>query len=208
MNIFAALVILAAARAAGPVPSIPEALEKDLEVVVGHPLTSPGVFMLEAPGVASRQERLRLAAHGVLLGAIDLDSDKKLAAKLAFARTDDFLAPILARRGADSTDAFFAWVEEDAAQAWGQFVAERCGFAEDPWKRWGTREGSDHVLAVALYDLLTMEPKDAPLRPMREQLLRWVEEDRLATGEIRQRFLSYYSDERRPTTREDALPGD
>ena len=106
------------------------------------------------------EEVLSTAAHENFHPPFDL-ADKDLLASLAPLRDDAWMVSIV--RDHDPSfgyNSFAGILDEDAAEALDQIVAERLGFAKDAGERGRKHDGGMHLLAAALYRAMKVEGFD------------------------------------------------
>jgi hypothetical protein len=101
---------------------------------------------------------LRNAVHEMMHPPYDLAHDPELHTALQSLRSDAFVMDKVEHHDRSyGYNTLEGLEEEDSVQALEQIVAEQFGLGGDPHRYWKQQDGGIHVLAVALYCLMTQQ---------------------------------------------------
>ena len=133
------------------------------------------------------QEVLRNAVHEMLHPPFDLSRDAELRVALQALKADSFLTGVIRNHNPSyGYNSFEGYIEEDCVRALDQLIAERLKIGREARRRWKEEDDGMHVLAAAVYGLMSRENYRGSRETFREFLLRMLETGKLAPGKIRQ----------------------
>jgi hypothetical protein len=128
---------------------------------------------------------LRNAIHEMMHPPYDLAHDPELRTALQSLRSDSFLMDKVEHHdrsyGYNTLDGL---EEEDSVQALEQIVAEQFGLGGDPHRYWKQQDDGIHVLAIALYSLMTQQHFAAGRESFPVFLKRALDSGELSGGKI------------------------
>jgi hypothetical protein len=137
---------------------------------------------------------VRIAIHEMMHPPYDLPNDTALRQALDTLRHDPFFMDKLYHHNPDfGYNTFEGLVEEDVVQTLDQLISEAFGVGRDPRERWRQADDGLHVLAVALYSLLSAEDWLKRGETIRNALLRLFSGGQLAPGRVEPLYRAFYA---------------
>jgi hypothetical protein len=136
----------------------------------------------------------RNAVHEMMHPPYDLAHDPELKTQLESLRADPFLMDKV-----EHHDTSFGYntleglEEEDCVQALEQVIAEHFGMGGDPRAYWKEQDGGIHVLAVALYSLMSQEKFLEKKEAFPQFLSRQIRTGALSNGNIKKLNNAFFA---------------
>jgi hypothetical protein len=137
---------------------------------------------------------VRNAGHEMMHPPYDLKNDKELADLLNSLKNDEFIMDKVENHDPSfGYNTFEGLVEEDTVQAIEQLINEKFKIENEAHKKWKESDNGIHVFAVALYSVMKQENFPQNHETFRNFLVRMIETGKLATGNIKPTYDSFYA---------------